>query len=58
MAPSAAPDDLAQVEERITALLDRYRPELVDGTIYGMRAWVWPGATGHDYVERYRAERT
>lgn len=41
--------DLSSVEERITALLDRYRPELVDGTIYGVPALVWPGATGHDY---------
>lgn len=41
--------DLSSVEERITALLDRYRPELVDGTIYGIPALVWPGATGHDY---------
>ncbi len=41
--------DLAMVEERIAALLDRYRPELVDGAIYGIPALVWPGATGHDY---------
>lgn len=41
--------DLADVEQRITALLDRYRPELVDGSIYGIPALVWPGTTGHDY---------
>jgi hypothetical protein len=41
--------DLDAVAERITALLDRYRPELIDGAIYGVPAWVWPGATGHDY---------
>jgi hypothetical protein len=41
--------DLPTVEQRITALLDRYRPDLVDGSIYGIPAWVWPGATGHDY---------
>jgi hypothetical protein len=41
--------DLTTVEERVTALLDRYRPELVDGSIYGIPALVWPGATGHDY---------
>jgi hypothetical protein len=40
--------DPAEVEERLSALLDRYRPELVDGTIYGIPAVVWPGATGHD----------
>ncbi|GAB3593466.1 hypothetical protein GCM10027446_15830 [Angustibacter peucedani] len=30
-------------------MLDRYRPELVDSTIYGVPSLVWPGATGHDY---------
>ena len=41
--------DLAEVERRLQALLDRYRPQLVDGTIYGIPSLVWPGATGHDY---------
>lgn len=41
--------DLDAVAARLTALLDRYRPELVDGAIYGVPAWVWPGASGHDY---------
>ncbi len=41
--------DLAGVESQLRALLDRYRPELVDSTIYGVPALVWPGATGHDY---------
>lgn len=41
--------DLAAVEVRLQAVLDRYRPELVDGTIYKIPALVWPGATGHDY---------
>lgn len=41
--------DLDAVEQRLTALLDRYRPELVDSTIYGIPSLVWPGATGHDY---------
>ena len=40
---------LDDVERRLSALLDRYRPELVDGTIYGLPSLVWPGATGHDY---------
>ena len=39
----------ADVEQRLAAILDRYRPELVDGTIYGVPALVWSGATGHDY---------
>ncbi len=41
--------DLAGVESRLWGLLDRYRPELVDSTIYGVPSLVWPGATGHDY---------
>jgi hypothetical protein len=41
--------DLETVEARLQALVDRYRPELVDGTIYGIPSLVWPGATGHDY---------
>ena len=44
-----AAEDLAMVEARLQALVDRYRPELVDGTIYGIPSLVWPGATGHDY---------
>ena len=41
--------DLVEVESRLEALLDRYRPELVDGTIYGVPSLVWPGSGGHDY---------
>lgn len=41
--------DLDAVEARLWQALDRHRPELVDGTIYGVPALVWPGATGHDY---------
>ena len=44
-----ATTDPAEVEAQLTAILDRYRPELVDGTIYGIPALIWPGATGHDY---------
>ncbi|MCR8670962.1 hypothetical protein [Agrococcus sp. HG114] len=46
--PSPQPP-LDAVEGRLRGLLDRYRPELVDGTIYGIPAWVLPGASGHDY---------
>ena len=42
-------EDLDAVEARLWQVLDRHRPELVDGTIYGVPALVWPGATGHDY---------
>ncbi|MET0839547.1 MAG: hypothetical protein ABWY19_12240 [Marmoricola sp.] len=41
--------DLEDVESRLRALLDRYRPELVDSTIYGIPSLVLPGAGGHDY---------
>jgi hypothetical protein len=41
--------DLDTVEERIWALLDPYRDELEDATIYGMPSLRWPGSGGHDY---------
>jgi hypothetical protein len=41
--------DLAAVEARIWALLDPYRDELEDATIYGMPSLRWPGSGGHDY---------
>jgi hypothetical protein len=41
--------DLDAVEARIWALLDRYRDELEDATIYGMPSLRWPGSGGHDY---------
>ncbi len=41
--------DLDAVEARLRDLLDRYRPPLVDGTIYGIPSLIWPGATGHAY---------
>jgi len=41
--------DLAEAESRLRALLDRYRPELVDGTIYGVPSLIWPGAKEHDH---------
>ena len=49
--------DLDAVAARLTALLDRYRPELVDGAIYGVPAWVGPGATGHDYFAAMKRNR-
>ena len=44
-----AAQDLDEVEGRLQRVLDRYRPELVDGTIYGLPSLVLPGASGHDY---------
>lgn len=41
--------DLDAVQARLEQVLDRYRPELEDGTIYGVPSLVLPGAGGHDY---------
>ncbi|WP_435200340.1 hypothetical protein [Janibacter sp. GS2] len=41
--------DLDVVEARIWALLDRYRDELEEATIYGMPSLRWPGTGGHEY---------
>lgn len=41
--------DLDAVEARIWSLLDPYRQELEDATIYGMPSLRWPGSGGHDY---------
>ena len=50
--------DLAAVEARLAALLDRHRDELVDGTIYGIPSLVWPGSSGHDYFAALKRGRT
>lgn len=41
--------NLAQAESRLRKLLDRFRTDLVDGTIYGVPSLTWPGAKRHDY---------
>jgi hypothetical protein len=41
--------DVDAVEARIWALLDPYREELEEATIYGMPSLRWPGSGGHDY---------
>ena len=41
--------DLQAVEERIWALLEPYRGELEEATIYGMPSLRWPGSGAHDY---------
>jgi hypothetical protein len=41
--------DLQAVEARIWALLEPYRGELEEATIYGMPSLRWPGARAHDY---------
>lgn len=45
--PATTPLDT--VEARIWALLDRYRDELEEATIYGMPSLRWPGSGAHDY---------
>ncbi len=44
-----ASDDLATVEARIWSLLEPYRTELEEATIYNMPSLRWPGAKAHDY---------
>jgi hypothetical protein len=46
--------DIAAVEARIWSILEPYRAELVDGTIYGMPSLTWPGAKAHDYFAAVR----
>jgi len=41
--------DLDAVEARIWALLDPYRDELEEATIYGIPSLRWPGSGAHDY---------
>ena len=46
--------DLKEVEQRIWSLLEPYRAELEDATIYGMPSLRWPGAKAHDYFAAVR----
>lgn len=41
--------ELDAVEARIWSLLDPYRNELEEATIYGMPSLRWRGSGGHDY---------
>ena len=41
--------ELDAVEARIWALLDPYRDELEEATIYGIPSLRWPGSGSHDY---------
>ena len=41
--------DLAAIEARIWSLLEPYRAELEEATIYGLPSLRWPGAKAHDY---------
>jgi hypothetical protein len=43
------PGELAAIEARIWSLLEPYRSELEEATIYGIPSLRWPGAKAHDY---------
>ena len=47
--PKHGAADLPAVEAMIWELLDGYREELEDATIYGMPSLRWPGSGSHDY---------
>lgn len=50
--------DLDDVERELESMIDRYRGDLVDATIYGMPSLAWPGAAKHDYfVSIKRSQR-
>ena len=49
------PGELAAVERRIWSLLEPYREELEDATIYGIPSLRWPGAKAHDYFASVKA---
>ena len=41
--------ELEVIEARIWSLLEPYRGELEEGTIYGLPSLRWPGSKAHDY---------
>jgi len=49
--------DLERIEARIWSLLDPYRGELEDATIYGIPSLRWPGAKAHDYFASVKAAK-
>jgi hypothetical protein len=50
--------DLEAVERRIWSLLEPYRGELEDATIYGLPSVRWPGAKAHDYFASVKRGKT
>ena len=50
--------DLAAVEARIWSLLEPYRQELEEATIYGLPSLRWPGAKAHDYFASVKAGKS
>lgn len=49
--------DLDAVEARLWALLDPYRDELEEASIYGMPSLRWPGAGAHEYFAAVKRSR-
>jgi hypothetical protein len=47
--------DLEAIEARIWSLLEPFRGDLEQATIYGMPSLRWPGAKAHDYFAAVRA---
>jgi hypothetical protein len=50
--------DLEAIEARIWKLLEPYRGELEEATIYGMPSLRWPGAKAHDYFASVRTAKS
>jgi hypothetical protein len=50
--------DLDAVEATIWSLLEPYRAELEDATIYGLPSLRWPGAKAHDYFASVKRGKT
>jgi hypothetical protein len=54
--PTAA--ELEAVDARIWSLLEHYRDELEDATIYGLPSIRWAGAKAHDYFASVKAGKS
>jgi hypothetical protein len=50
--------DPAGVEAWLWSLLEPYRQELEEATIYGMPSLRWPGAKAHDYFAAVKAAKS
>ena len=50
--------DIDAIESRLWALLEPYRGQLEESTIYGMPALRWPGAKAHDYFAAVRPAKS
>jgi hypothetical protein len=56
--PAPSPEELAAIEARIWSLLEPYRGELEEATIYGLPSLRWPGARAHDYFASMKAGKS